>query len=60
MMIEFPIPVAWESFWRRGRGLRRFDRCDPRVRMETSAPPVLERKRSLGHSCLRFPFWNSN
>ena len=24
---------------------------DPRVRMETSAPPVLERKRSLGHSC---------
>jgi len=59
MRIEFPIPVAREIFWRRGRGLRRLERCNPRVRMETSAPPVLERKRSLGSLLPAFSFRNS-
>jgi len=48
MMTEFPIPAAWEICWWRGRGLLRFGRSGPRVRVETSAPPVSERKRSLG------------
>jgi len=49
-------PRGLRDFLASGRGLRRLTGAIRGCGWKRPAPPVLERKRSLGHSCLQFPF----